>query len=190
MQLFPVDTFQFRASPATCCRAGGEKIGFVGVLRLFAMKNKNLMDVLLHSYVTCGGFNMLHKAHITDEYLLQIYCAQEIVLSRFVILRSSIKLAFRICAAVSCLSISAERCRQRNVKIYRPTSQKRSRDLLLCEQRICRCADKMKIRCVGSIVALRAKQSQIFELFFLFTNLSSAVFSAYKFLMIAKEEEK
>lgn len=52
------------------------------------MKNTNLMDVLLHSYVMCGCFNVLHGAYITDEYRLQVivFPGGKIVLSRFVIL--------------------------------------------------------------------------------------------------------
>lgn len=69
--IVPGTAFQFRAF-VTCCQELKIDFAFrLGILCLFAMKNKNLMDILLHSYVTCGWFNMLHGASSTDEYLLQ-----------------------------------------------------------------------------------------------------------------------
>jgi hypothetical protein len=75
VQLFSRTVFHFRVF-VTSLEVPEEKIDLAFLrswrrLLLLLMKNKNLMAVLLHSYVTCGSFNMLHGAYITDEYLLQ-----------------------------------------------------------------------------------------------------------------------
>lgn len=110
------------------------------------MKNKNLMDILLHSYVTCGWFNMLHGACVILE--MNTYCnilRQQRAKNRLISLCYSLIIHQISFSVPSLLLVSMEqanrRFRQKIVKIYRSCSTMAqrilrfvvNRDWLLCE---------------------------------------------------------
>lgn len=109
------DFFNFAPLVTDCSRRDRE---------FFAMKNKNLMEVLLQSYVTCGLFNMLLGAHT---------CSPPSVLSRFFVRRSSIKLASPL------LSLSLSHRYQANERFRQKTWKFIAFPLATMEKRVAIC---------------------------------------------------